>query len=207
LALGLGLGVQIRILCRLADANTASYINDMNIDESDTENIVIHQDEGGGRKPGAQPTRSGGKQSTLDSAFTLDRRVRGEEEDGDNGYTRVTRRATRSTSSLMNTRVAKKATPIKPIIRVMGDEVREAAQASRADQLSFLHRLVESVLRQLQEQQETQAKAQKESAVEAAELRKVVEKQGRIIDALYALSEERVRKPPTYSQVAWTGIT
>lgn len=107
----------------------------------------------------------------------------------------------------MNTRVAKKATPIKPIIRVMEDEVRGAAQAAHADQLSFLHRFLESVLRQLQEQQEAQAKAQKESAAEAAELRKIVEKQGRIIEALHALSEERVRKPPTYSQVAQTGIT
>lgn len=99
----------------------------MNIDESDTENIVIHQDEGGGGKPGTQPSRLGSRQSTLDSAFTPDRRIRGEEEDGDNGYMRVTRRTTRSTSSPMNTRVAKKATPIKPIIRVMEDEVRGAA--------------------------------------------------------------------------------
>lgn len=107
----------------------------------------------------------------------------------------------------MNTRAAKKATPIKPIIKVLEGELREDAQAAHADRLSFLQRPVESVLRQLHEQQEAQAKAQKVSAAKAAEPRKIVEKQGRIIDALNALSKERVRKSPTYSQVAQTGIT
>jgi exonuclease III len=139
----------------------------MNIDESDTENIVIHRDERGGGKTGAQSTRTGGKQSTLDSTFTPDCRIRGEEEDEDNGYTRVTWRATRSTSSPMNTRVAKKATPIKSIIRVMEGEGREAAKAVQADQLTFLRTLVESVLRQLQEQ----AGAHKASAAEAINAR------------------------------------
>ena len=61
----------------------------------------------------------------------------------------------------------------------MEDERRDAAKAVQADQLTFL--------RQLQEQREAQSKAQETSAAEAAELRRIVEKQGRIINALHAL--------------------
>jgi hypothetical protein len=186
---------------------------DMNIDESDTENIVLQHDGDGGRKPGVQSTRSGGKRRTLNSAFTPDHEFRGEEEDEGTGYTQVTRRKTRSTSSPMNTRIAKKATPVRATIRVMEDEGRKAAGVVQADQLTFLRNLVESVLRQLQKQEEIQKALAEASALETAELRKLVEKQNnemkvqsRKIEALHALSQENVRNP-SYSQVAQMGIT
>lgn len=47
----------------------------------------------------------------------------------------------------------------------------------------------------------------RESRNELQEMRKIVEKQNRTIEALHALSQENVRKLPTYSQIAQTGIT
>jgi hypothetical protein len=43
-----------------ANNTTCTGGTDMNIDESDTENIVLQHDGDGGRKPGVQSTRSGG---------------------------------------------------------------------------------------------------------------------------------------------------
>jgi hypothetical protein len=69
---------------RIAHAHTEV---DMNIDESDTENIVLQQDSDSSGKPGVQSTRSSSKRRTLDSVFTLDHEFRGEEEDEGTGYT------------------------------------------------------------------------------------------------------------------------
>lgn len=91
----------------------------------------------------------------------------------------------------MNLRVTKRATQTRPVVRVMESEVRSVAEATQSDQLTFLRSLVESILRQLQDQQAES----RESRNELQEMRKIVEKQNRTIEALHALSQANVRKP------------
>jgi hypothetical protein len=70
--------------------------NDMNIDDSDAENIVLHEDGGGGGNTSMQSTRYGGKGKDPDPEFTLGREFEKEDEGENQGFTPVTRRRTRA---------------------------------------------------------------------------------------------------------------
>jgi hypothetical protein len=71
-------------------------------------------------------------------------------------------------------------------------EKKAAAQVAQNDQLTYPRTLVESLFRQIQESNEVQ----KAMSAKFDKLQEANTKQGRTIDALYALSEENVR-PPT----------
>jgi hypothetical protein len=70
---------------------THGLMGDMNINNGDSENIVLHENGDGSGSAGVQFLRSGGKGKDPDPTFTPDR-----EEDENQGYTRVTRRRSKA---------------------------------------------------------------------------------------------------------------
>jgi len=101
----------------------------MNIDDGDSENIVIQDSEDGGGNTGARTAGSGSRRRDPDSAYIPDPDAEKEDLDDNQGYTRVTRGKARSVSSLMNTRVLKKATLMRAFIRISELERRMASEA------------------------------------------------------------------------------
>jgi hypothetical protein len=102
--------------------------NDMNIDNSDAENVVLQKDGDGDGDTGAQSARSGGRRKDPDPAFTPGLEFEMENQ----GYTPVTRRttgATRATSPLLNLRATKKANQ-KAVSRIMKSERKNSVEAT-----------------------------------------------------------------------------
>jgi hypothetical protein len=119
---------------------------DINIDNSDAENIVLQKDGDSDGDTGAQSARSSGKRKDPDPAFTPGSEFEMEDEDENQGYTPVTRRTTgvtRSTNSPLNLRATKQANQ-SAVSRIMESERKTSVEATRGgDQLAFLRDLVE----------------------------------------------------------------
>ena len=178
--------------------------NDMNIDDGDSENIVIQDSEDGGGNTGARTAGSGGRRRDPDSAYIPDPDAEKEDLDDNQGYTRATGGKAKSVSSPMNTRVLKKVTPTRAFIRISEPERRMASEAPQTDQMVALKGLVETLRKQVQEMRAKQESTEKAQHAKIDELQKLVERQNRTFEALHALSEESVRKP-TYSEAAQAG--
>jgi hypothetical protein len=176
----------------------------MNIDDGDSENIVIQDSEDGGGNTGARTAGSGGRRRDPDSAYVPDPDAEKEDLDDNQGYTRITRGKARSVSSPMNTRVLKKAAPTRAFIRISEPERRMASEAPQTDQMVALRGLVETLCKQVQEMRAKQESTEKAQHAKIDELQKLVERQNRTLEALHALSEESVRKP-TYSEAVQAG--
>lgn len=173
----------------------------MNIDDGDSENIVIQGSEDGSRNTGARTAGSGSRRRDPDSAYILDPDAEKEDLDDNQGYTRVTRGKARSVSSPMNTRVLKKATPTRAFIRISEPERRMASEAPQTDQIVALRGLVEILYKQVQEIRAKQESTEKAQHAKINELQKLVERHNRTLEAVHALLEESVRKL-TYSEAA-----
>jgi hypothetical protein len=113
-------------------------LNDMNVDDSDSETIVTGNDRDGGGNTGPRTAGSGIKRSNPDCAYTPDPDAEKEDVDKNQRHTRVRRGKARSVSSPMNTRVSKKVTQTRAFTRTLELERRNAVEAFQMEQLVAL---------------------------------------------------------------------
>jgi hypothetical protein len=184
----------------------------MNTDIDDSDCIVIQK---GGGEVGKRSVEFAGSKDPANADASAPSPEAGERaEDGRGGWAMITRRKSKAASAASTSpQLAKTARVFASSSEL---ERKRKAEQSMADQIAALREMVLQLIKG-QEEQKKQAEEQKvlyenlyekqtaELGVVNKALREEIEKHGRTIALLEALSEKSVRTP-TYSEAAKTGL-